>query len=108
MFVRTIAIAAAAFSAALAIAPAHARAPSDRVAVQHADLNLNSAAGRATLDRRVAGAVRQLCGRFAPAQIGLNDTSRDCAEAAYSSAAAQRDAITGRRVPSVSVSTTAF
>jgi len=109
MSVRTLLITAVAVTAAVAnVCPAQARSPSNQVTVSHADLNLDSAAGRATLDRRVAGAVRQLCGRFAPVQTGLADTSRDCAEAAYSSAAAQRDAIGARRVPSVSVSTTAY
>ena len=56
------ALAALPFALALGSAPAFADAATPvSVKVSHADLNLASAAGRATLDRRVAAAVRQAC-----------------------------------------------
>lgn len=108
MSVRNVLIAAAAFAAGfVCIAPAAARAPVERVAVSYSDLNLASAQGRATLDRRVTGAVRQVCGRFVPARAGVHDAAADCADAAFASASAQRDALNSRH-PIVSVSSAAY
>lgn len=55
------ALAALPFALALGAAPAFAADAPVSVKVSHADLNLASAAGRATLDRRVNAAVRQAC-----------------------------------------------
>lgn len=59
----------AAFAAAGLIAtPALAAPQSGRtVTIRHADLDLSSATGRATLDRRLAAATEQVCGSYAGA-----------------------------------------
>ena len=55
-----------ALAAAAAAQPASALAPGtsemQRVEVSYADLNLTNRAGVATLDRRIRGAARQICG----------------------------------------------
>ena len=60
---RTLASAALAAAALLAAAPAAAETPSRfLVFVQHGDLDLATAAGQRTLDRRLREAARQTCG----------------------------------------------
>ena len=80
MSVRSIALAAAACVAATLSAvvatPAAAAdivvAPATiTVRVSYADLNLASAQGRAVLDRRIAGAARNICGTFFPADLEM-------------------------------------
>jgi UrcA family protein len=91
---------------AIGVSPASARSPANQVAVSYADLNLDSAAGQNTLDRRIAGAVQQLCGASASQRTVLNDGRRQCADQAFASASAQRDALNHRH-PTVSVSSAA-
>lgn len=95
MYLRSIALAAAigctVASLTLAAAPANAAeivvAPSaTTVRVSYADLNLASADGRAVLDRRIAGAARQICGTAFPADLRMNALVQDCREDAIASA----------------------
>ncbi|NIJ65273.1 UrcA family protein [Sphingomonas leidyi] len=59
---------AALAAATLLAVPALAEGRPERSAtVRHADLDLNSAAGRAALDRRLAAATEQVCGSYAGA-----------------------------------------
>ena len=79
---RNILVAVAALAAGLTnvgfgISPAFAQA-SESATIGIADLNLASAAGRATFDRRVAGAARRLCGTYAPLELKEVAASRAC------------------------------
>src|SRR5688500_14027165 len=47
-------------------------------AVTYADLDLASAAGRQSLDRRVGAAVRRVCGRAWPLDLGAVEEVRRC------------------------------
>lgn len=71
------AIAAALTNVGIGISPAFAR-QADAVTVGFADLNLASAAGRATFDRRVGNAARMLCGTYAPIELKWGAMSRAC------------------------------
>lgn len=64
-------------AALLAAGPAFATDPDGHTAkVRYADLDLSSAQGRATLDRRIAAATEQVCGSYAGA---INNEERDIA-----------------------------
>ena len=66
--------------------------------VQYGDLNLASAAGRQTLNRRVRGAVRNLCGVKPASPLSEAIIHRDCASSAWNSARPQIEAaIAGRQ-----------
>ncbi len=65
--------------------------PVESRTVVTADLDLSSEAGRATLDRRLAGAARDVCGRAADIDLeGRNDV-RACKVAALGKARAAAD-----------------
>ena len=95
MSVRSIALAAAACVAATlstvlptpAVAADIVVAPTAiTVRVSYADLNLASAQGRAVLDRRIAGAARNICGTFFPADLEMAVLVHACREDAIASA----------------------
>jgi UrcA family protein len=85
------ALAALAFTAA----PAAAEAPagSATVAVHYADLDLNSRAGVARLDRRIRAAVESACGATSDFDVrGKNEIKR-CRADTLAAVAAQRDKV---------------
>jgi UrcA family protein len=95
MSLRSIALAAAACVAAtlsnLAPSPAVAAdivvAPTAvTVRISYADLNLANAEGRATLDRRIAGAARSICGSYFPADLQTAALVQTCRADAIASA----------------------
>lgn len=57
-----LASAIAAFGLALAASAAPAAAQSMSIDVDYSDLDLTSPQGQATLDKRIAGAARKICG----------------------------------------------
>ena len=97
MSLRSIALAAAACTAAalsLTATPAVAAdivvAPDEvTVRVSYADLNLASAAGRARLERRIAGAARSICGNYASNELRMFALVSEC----------RADAIASARIP---------
>jgi UrcA family protein len=86
MYIRHILLVAAVSLAALSSA---ASANSVTHIVRYSDLNLNSEAGRATLDRRINRAARVVCG--SPSTAALQDklNVEKCYAAARASAEAQ-------------------
>ena len=92
MSLRSIALAATACAALASLtAPAAAseitvQPDTVTVRVSYADLNLASAAGRARLDRRIAGAARSICGNFFPAELEMAALVQTCREDAIASA----------------------
>lgn len=74
-FLALAAVAAATLSFAAA-SPAIARTGS--VAIGYGDLNLASQAGRAVLDRRIAGAAGQVCDGFASRELKMIMLGRAC------------------------------
>lgn len=69
----------AAAAALLAAGPALAWDQDMRTAkVSHADLDLGSAEGRATLDRRIARATENVCGSYAGATVEEQDAIAGC------------------------------
>ena len=101
MFVRQSVLAAAALAAGLvnlglAAAPAVARMP-DGILVSYADLNLANAVGRNILDRRIANAAEQLCGKFAPLELTLNAAAEACRAETIALTQEQRNAAVGLR-----------
>lgn len=87
------AVAAAGLSTFTAVAPALASEAG--VPVQHADLNLASAAGRAALDRRIDRAARQVCGTALTIELELAGEVNACRADVMANARAQRDALVG-------------
>jgi len=78
-----IAAAAAAFGAAPAPARDSATAPVEVQIVRYADLDLATPAGRSALDRRLAFAVREVCGDASDVDVhGKNVVSRCLAQTA--------------------------
>jgi len=59
--------------------------------VQVADLNLSNLAGLATLEGRIRGAVRAVCGSADEHDIRASRAVRNCREASYADAMAQVD-----------------
>ncbi len=92
-FILAAAVAAAGLSTFTAVGPAIAS--DSGVAVQHADLNLASAAGRATLDRRIDRAARQVCGTALTIELDLAAEVNACRSDVIAGARAQRDALIG-------------
>jgi UrcA family protein len=92
-FILAAAVAAAGLSTFTAIGPA--MAADAGVAVQHADLNLATAAGRAALDRRIDRAARHVCGTALTVELDLAAEIADCRADVMASARSQRDAIVG-------------
>lgn len=60
------------------------------VAVRYHDLNLNSVAGRAELDRRLARAVRAVCPDPDQRELRRREVARDCRAVAVRNANSQR------------------
>lgn len=88
---KTLAIAAA-FAATLAVTPASAQ--EDRqIAVHHADLDLTTAAGQATLDLRLLHAARTACGAPSPADARGQARADACVADLVATAAPQRAAL---------------
>ena len=79
---------------ALGVFPLVAQAADDlpSVRVSFADLDLNKAAGRTTLERRIDTAVRRLCGP-SPVNVVAMQSYRGCRRAAWSGARVQLAAI---------------
>ena len=65
-------------------------APANQIMVSYADLDVASAAGKRTLNRRLGGAIEQVCGSFANARE-YSDEERvtQCRSAAWASATRQ-------------------
>jgi UrcA family protein len=92
-------ILAACTATVLVAAPAMARSSADGLAqttVSYADLNLSSAAGRATLHSRIKGAVRFVCGSRGPTLAEL-ENNRECQDNAIASANTQLEQVLARR-----------
>ena len=80
MMNRTLALGAAMIISSIALAPAVTAAPdTETVRVEHADLDLSTAEGRDTLDRRIDRAARTVCG-YGEQQMGTRIRSRDARE----------------------------
>ena len=93
MFLRSIALVAAATTAGILATPCSARSADIEVTsgaatarIPYADLNLANEAGRARLERRIADAARTLCGSHAPADLGRAELTRACRAGAIASA----------------------
>jgi UrcA family protein len=94
MSLRSIALAAAACTAAALSLPAAPASAAEitvmpetvTVRVSYADLNLATAEGRARLDRRIAGAARGICGSYFPMDLRMAALVSDCREDAIASA----------------------
>lgn len=99
MSLRSLSLAAACVTATLTLAAASPAGATDivvapeavTVRVSHADLNLASEAGRARLERRIAGAARGMCGTSHPADLRMSALVGAC----------RADAITSARIPTV-------
>lgn len=90
---KTILIAAA-LAAGFAATPAFAQTGGEqRIAISHADLDLATEAGRATLDLRLLHAARAACGTPSPADALGVQRADACLAELRTAAAAQRDAI---------------
>lgn len=73
--------------ATLAFSPAHAQLGEKRsVTVSFADLNLNSAAGKARLDRRIAFAAATVCGPVDRLSLIDRRANDDCQQRAIADA----------------------
>ncbi len=77
---------AAAISAALVLAAPASADGTKSVKVSYADLNLSSAAGRNTLDRRVARTADRICGVALEQHLELQAVAKRCAATARESA----------------------
>ena len=78
-------------AAAVALsAPAFAASePVDTAIVEYGDLNLSSARGVATLQRRINHAAKQVCGEVPSREIALRQEVIDCQAGVIANAAAQ-------------------
>lgn len=92
---RTIVIASF-LAASLAVAAAPAADAQSMVsrAVGHADLDLSTAAGQAALSRRIARAVRDLCGTASDVDLAGRNEVRRCRDDARALAALRRQVAT--------------
>jgi UrcA family protein len=88
-----IAAAAAAFGAAPAAAGDLPTAPPAIQIVRYTDLNLATDAGRAALDRRIARAVREVCGRASDADVHGKNVVGRCRVETASAARAQPESV---------------
>ena len=59
--------------------------------VQTADLDLSSAAGQRTLDKRLTRAIVEVCGTASPSDLVGQNKVRDCRKAAHNQFDAERD-----------------
>lgn len=73
-FLRALAIAAALIAGAPALAQSDVRSMS----VSYADLDISHAAGRAALERRIAGAAKTVCGFENSRELALMLAQRRC------------------------------
>jgi len=74
-------------------------------AVSFADLDLSTPAGVATLDRRLDGAVRRICGNFHPTSPASREEVLRCRSEARSSIYSQRsDAIASAQTRAIQLS----
>ena len=109
MSVRSSILAVAAVAAGLATvslgaAPAVA-GQLESAEVQYQDLNLANASGRATLDRRISAAARQVCGEYLTIELKWREMARACQNDVIASAAPQRNAlVSGQRTAALRVS----
>jgi UrcA family protein len=87
-----IAAAAVAFGAAPAPARDSAPVPAQIRIVRYADLDLATQAGRSALDRRLAFAVREVCGSASDADLHGKNVVRRCLAQTARAASARRDA----------------
>ena len=81
MFTRTLSALAAAGLTAITLAaatPLRAQPIDDQVQIRIADLDLSSADGAATFDRRVRAAGRQICGWMPASNLNLQRQVADC------------------------------
>lgn len=92
-FILAAAVAAAGLSTFAAVGPAIAAEAG--VAVQHEDLNLSTAAGRAVLDRRIDRAARLVCGTALTIELELAGEVNSCRADVIASTRARRDALVG-------------
>lgn len=92
---RNIILGAFAALVAAAAVPATAAEPASRT-ISYADLDLATAHGRATLDRRIAAAVEALCGSYAGAPGWAVPEIDRCRAAARTSAETQLAALARR------------
>jgi UrcA family protein len=106
-FFALAAVAAAILATGVAISPAVAQ--TDSVSVGYGDLNLASPAGRGALDRRIAGAARQVCGEYRPLELKMIALSRACRADVLAAARGQRSvSAAGRQFSALAVSRAAF
>ena len=76
---------------AFSAVPAFAEAPAAATTVQTADLDLSSAKGQRSLDRRLQQAASEVCGVASPSNLeGQNDV-RKCRKDTVASLKAERD-----------------
>ena len=73
--------------------------------VHFADLDLSTSAGIATLDRRIEGAVRQVCGRYFPNSPASREEVLRCRRDTLSNVYSQRsDAIASAQTRAIQLS----
>lgn len=89
--IKTALLPITAFGAALALIAAPAAAQTRSVEVSYSGLDLTAPAGVAELDRRIAGAVRSICGRAA-ADLTSRQQVKDCRAEAFGSVGRQKTA----------------
>ena len=80
----------AAFAAAFTAAPAFAQPASATIVVHTADLDLRSAAGVVTLDRRLRAAIDLACGEASDADVHGKNAAARCRAETRAQASAQR------------------
>lgn len=83
----------AAIAASLSVTPGFAQSADRQFVVRHADLDLTSAAGRATLDLRLLHAARTACGTPSPADALGVQRADACVADLTAAAAPQRAAL---------------
>ncbi len=90
--------------AALVATPVIAEpAPTSRVIVRVADLNLASAVGQRLLDRRLAHAVIEVCGAASDADLAGSNTVRRCRVETLARVAAERERVVERASKAVPI-----
>jgi UrcA family protein len=98
-----LAIAAAAAAFGAAPAPARDSAPAQIRIVRYADLDLATKAGQAALDRRLAFAVRDVCGSASDADLHGKNVVRRCLAQTARAVSARRDAALASTAAATSV-----
>lgn len=83
----------AAIAASLTATSGFAQSAERQIVVRHADLDLTSAAGRATLDLRLLHAARTACGTPSPADALGAQRTEACVADLTAAAAPQREAL---------------